>query len=485
MARSKKELSGKMRKRMVQIILAALAAGTLAVTVPTALPGSRAEAASVQLAGGTTVDAVAVAGIVADGCTGTLLVLDTEIGTFRIVLDTNTQYGTTQYLNKGAIILTDIYAGTDNQFHAADIQINTDNAKKTGSVAVGTSVAKAAAGSTTSSGTTVKVQQQTTRVSGVVDDATTTDLLVLKTKDGTMKITLDASTDMSDGKVLIPGGTYKVDIYRGDGDYNHAAKIIDTSDNTVGTNAGVNTAKTFSYTGTVVSGTKQNKLLLKTSDGSTLTIKIDSGTDTSACHVLKVGQKVTATVAYASDAYLHAVRLTDNTKKAVTVKEGSMGDAGMLTGQSTVTVQGTVMADSTDDVMLLSVNGQTMQLRLDSGSKGTNLSAIVPGFSYSVSLYLGTDGYNHVATITNLAGNDAGTGSNVNKNTKTSVTGTITEARCGYVKLKDSQGSVWTIRLDTTTDTSACRILRTGRKIKASCALGTDGYWHATALARM
>ena len=95
MARSKKELSGKMRKRMVQIILAALAAGTLAVTVPTALPGSRAEAASVQLAGGTTVDAVAVAGIVADGCTGTLLVLDTEIGTFRIVLDTNTQYGTT------------------------------------------------------------------------------------------------------------------------------------------------------------------------------------------------------------------------------------------------------------------------------------------------------------------------------------------------------------------------------------------------------
>ena len=221
MARSKKELSGKMRKRMVQIILAALAAGTLAVTVPTALPGSRAEAASVQLAGGTTVDAVAVAGIVADGCTGTLLVLDTEIGTFRIVLDTNTQYGTTQYLNKGAIILTDIYAGTDNQFHAADIQINTDNAKKTGSVAVGTSVAKAAAGSTTSSGTTVKVQQQTTRVSGVVDDATTTDLLVLKTKDGTMKITLYASTDMSDGKVLIPGGTYVL--------YDDGAEVILTA----------------------------------------------------------------------------------------------------------------------------------------------------------------------------------------------------------------------------------------------------------------
>ncbi|MGN1023147.1 MAG: hypothetical protein ACI4OJ_06610 [Lachnospiraceae bacterium] len=471
-----------MKKRMVQIILAALAAGTLAVAVPTALPGSHAEAASVKLAGGTTVDAVPVAGTVADGSTGTLLVLDTQAGQFNIVLDTDTQYGSTEYLNKGAIILTDIYAGSDNKFHAADIQVNTDNTKKTGSVEVGTSVAKAASAS--SSGTTVKVQEKTTRVSGVVDSATTTDLLVLKTSDGVMKITLDTTTDMSDGKVLIPGGTYKVDIYRGDGDYNHAAKIIDTSDNTVGTNAGVNTSKTITYTGTVLAGTKQNKLLLKASDGSSLTIKIDSGTDTSACHVLKEGQKITATVAFASDAYLHAVSLVDNTEKVVTVKEGSMGDTGMLTGQSTVTVQGTVQSDSTDDVMLLSVNGQTMKLRLDSGSKGTNLSAIVPGFSYSVSLYLGTDGYNHVATITNLAGNDAGTGSNVNKNTTTSVTGTITDARCGYVKLKDSQGSVWTIRLDTTTDVSKCRILRTGRKIKASCALGTDGYWHATALAR-
>lgn len=161
-----------------------------------------------------------------------------------------------------------------------------------------------------------------------------------------------------------------------------------------------------------------------------------------------------------------------------------MGDAGMLTGQNTVTVTGTVMSDSTDDVMLLSSSGQTMKLRLDSGSKGTNLSAIVPGFSYSVSLYLGTDGYNHVASITNLAGNDAGNGRNVNTAKTVNVSGTITEARCGYLKLKDASGSVMTIRLDTTTDVSKCRILRTGRKIKVTCAYASDGYLHATALVR-
>lgn len=472
-----------MKKRLVQVLLAVLCAGSLAVAAPCVYPASQAEAAAVKLAGGTTVDAVPVAGTVADGCTGTLLLLDTQIGQFRIVLDADTQYGTTQYLNKGAIILTDIYAGSDNQFHAADIQINTDNAKKTGSVEVGTAVAKAAGSTAKSTGTTVTVQQKTTRVSGVVDKSSTTDLLVLKNSDGTMKITLDSTTDMSDGKVLIPGFSYKVDIYRGTGDYNHAAKVIDTSDNAVGTNAGVDTAHTVTVSGTVASGTRQNKLLLNTTSGQ-MTIRIDTGTDTSACHVLKEGQKVTATVAGATDGYLHAVKLEDGSDSTTAAKEGTMGDAGMLTGQKTVTVTGTVMTDSTDDVMLLSSSGQTMKLRLDSGSKGTNLSAIVPGYSYSVSLYLGTDGYNHVASITNLAGEDAGTGKNVNTAKTLDVSGTVTEARCGYLKLKDAAGSVMTIRLDTTTDTSKCRILRTGRKIKVTCAYASDGYLHATALAR-
>jgi len=472
-----------MKKRLVQTLLAVLCAGTLAVIAPAVYPASRAEAASVKLAGGTTVDAVPVAGTVADGSTGTLLLLDTQIGQFRIVLDTDTQYGTTKYLNKGAIILTDIYAGSDNQFHAADLQINTDNTKKTGSVEVGTAIANAAGSSSKSTTTKVTVQQNTTRVTGVVDSASTTDLLVLKNSDGTMKITLDSTTDMSDGKVLIPGFTYKVDIYRGTGDYNHAAKVIDTSDNTIGTNSGVDTGHTVTVSGTVASGTRQNKLLLDTTSGQ-MTIRLDTGTDTSACHVLKEGQSVTVTVAGATDGYLHATKLVDGTDNVVTSKEGSMGDAGMLTGQNTVTVTGTVMSDSTDDVMLLSSSGQTMKLRLDSGSKGTNLSAIVPGFSYSVSLYLGTDGYNHVASITNLAGNDAGNGKNVNTAKTVNVSGTITEARCGYLKLKDASGSVMTIRLDTTTDVSKCRILRTGRKIKVTCAYASDGYLHATALVR-
>lgn len=470
-----------MKKKAARTLLTALCAAAVVTIAPCTAPAVEAEAATVKLAGGTSVDAVPVAGTVASGCTGTLLLLNTEIGQFRIVLDTNTQYGTTQYLNEGAIILCDIYAGSDGQFHAADIQINSDNTKKTGSVAVGTSVASSASSSSSTS-TSTTVTQNTVRVYGTVDDDTTTDLLTLVTSDGTMQITLDDSTDMSDGKVLIPGYAYNVDIYRGTGTYNHAAKVIDTSGNNVYSNSGVDSTHTVTITGTVLSGTVQNVLYLSTSGGN-MTIRIDSGTDTTSCHVLKEGQSVTATVAGSSDGYLHATKLVDNTAKSVT--EGSMGDAGMLTGQNTVTVQGTVLDSSTDDVMDLSVDGETMKLRLDSGSVGTNISAIVPGYSYSVSLYLGTDGYNHVSMITNLSGDDAGGGSGINKNSTQTFTGTVLDGTtCAKLLLKDSSGSTVQIKLDTTTDTSKGRILRTGRTIKVVCAHGYDGYWHATSIIR-
>ena len=50
--------------------------------------------------------------------------------------------------------------------------------------------------------------------------------------------------------------------------------------------------------------------------------------------------------------------------------------------------------------------------------------------------------------------------------------------------LKDSTGSVMTIRLDTTCDCTGARILRDNREIVVRCGHGSDGYWHAMSIAK-
>lgn len=466
-----------MKKRIVTALIAAVCAVSLAVT---AAPPVTADAAT--LLDGSTVQSVPVAGIVAAGTTAQMLVLDTEAGPFHIVMDKNCNFGKTKYLTPGEIVVLDIYAGADQQFHAAAFQLNSINTNGAGSVAVGTAAAAQAKPTPTAptKGANVTVANTVT-ARGSVDANSTSDLVYfsLDNNAGTMQIKMDATTDMSNGKVIIPGYKYQIEFYNGGDGYNHAAKVIDLSGNNVGTGYGVSST-TYNVPGTVRRGTIQNTLYLSTSSGN-MTIKIDATTDTTACHVLKEGQKVTVVCASGPDGFLHAISIKDGTAKPVA--EGSMGDKGMLTGQVTQHVFGTFSNKSTDDVAIMSVNGQDMKLRLDSGSKGSNVPAIDPGWSYSAEIYYGADSYYHIQSFREEAGNYSSGKATVNTGYTQSFTGEIQpETRANKMYLKQSDGSVVQIKLDVATDSTGCRILRDGRKLTANCGLGSDGYWHALSL---
>ena len=61
--------------------------------------------------------------------------------------------------------------------------------------------------------------------------------------------------------------------------------------------------------GTVLSGTTSDILKLSTREGD-MEIKLDSGTDTSACKILLPDKKISVSVSHGSDGYMHAVKIT-------------------------------------------------------------------------------------------------------------------------------------------------------------------------------
>ena len=62
-------------------------------------------------------------------------------------------------------------------------------------------------------------------VTGTVRSGTTSDLLLLSTKEGNMEIKLDSGTDTSGCKFLLPGSQISVTVTHGSDEYLHATKL--------------------------------------------------------------------------------------------------------------------------------------------------------------------------------------------------------------------------------------------------------------------
>ncbi len=83
------------------------------------------------------------------------------------------------------------------------------------------------------------------------------------------------------------------------------------------------------------------------------------------------------------------------------------------------------------------------------------------------------------------SGSGAGNGNNVNRNAQQNFTGTVLQQTTNNVlHLRLSDGSVVQIKLDVTTNSAGCPILRNNRKINVQCGYGSDGYWHAMTITR-
>ena len=312
-----------------------------------------------------------VTGTVSKGTTANLLCLyEPSNGTYKLVIDDSTDTSHCKFLTIGKTVTVSMYRGNDSNLHAAVIA----SGKSLPNVSVDSS--------------------KTSTVTGTVMDATTDDMLYLKTSDGDMQIKIDAATNTSACKVLVSGAKITVVVSRGSDAYMHAVSISSgTGATTTTTTSSTSSSSTdFSQTsGTPVSGTatsesKDGVLYLSTKDG-TYYIVCDGQTDTSGGFMFVPGNKLTAYIYRGNDANMHASRVTGTRS------------GGSTLGSSKAAFGGTVDDKSNEEILYLKTSGGIMAFKLDPSTSLTGAKNLIRGRNVVITGAVGSDQYWHAISI--------------------------------------------------------------------------------------
>ncbi len=140
--------------------------------------------------------------------------------------------------------------------------------------------------------------------------------------------------------------------------------------------------------GTVLSGTNTGLLKLSTREGY-MEIKLDSGTDITACKILLPDKRVSVAVTYGSDGYLHAAKITSETQESSVTLDSS----------ATATITGQIGDKTTGNVLYVSTSQGEMEIKLDATTDVSGCSLLVVGKSYNITCMRGSDAYMHAARI--------------------------------------------------------------------------------------
>lgn len=315
--------------------------------------------------------------------------------------------------------------------------------------------------------------------SGTVSEKTTSDILFLVTNGGTMEIKIDATTDLTGAKFLLPGNKVTCVCSVGSDEYWHASRISGSS--SVGS-AAVDTSKTYTVTGTVGKGSNEGLLYLKMSDG-TMELKLDTTTDVSGVKAFVLGKSLRVVCARGTDAFMHAISITDNnaTSTAVTTTGASDGSAPVTAISSQYSVTGTVDKATTASTLYLSTKDGMYEMKIDSGLNNSACHALIPGQSVTAGFYRGSDEWLHTNVLVNNSSKLSST-TTLDASQLTvsgSIGGSTTESTLYLV----TSGGTMQIRMDATTNFSACPILIKGKNVQVVCQRGADEYYHAVSIA--
>ncbi len=141
------------------------------------------------------------------------------------------------------------------------------------------------------------------------------------------------------------------------------------------------------------------------------------------------------------------------------------------------TVEGTVLSETTHELLQLSTKEGKMEIKLDSKTDTGGCKMLLTGEKISVSVSHGFDGYLHAVKINSIT--DAKRVS-LDSATTAVVTGTVDAKSNGDILYFDTTYGEMELKLDTTTDMSGCKILVAGKTYEITCARGSDAYMHAT-----
>lgn len=311
-------------------------------------------------------------------------------------------------------------------------------------------------------------------VQGTVMSGTTSELLKLSTKEGNMEIKLDSGTDTSACKLLLPGQTINVSVSHGSDEYLHAVKITTGAQ---ASNVSVDSSTTTTVTGTLSDKTKGDLLYVNTAQGE-MQIKLDATTNMSGCFVLVLGKSYSISCARGSDAYMHAVSISDSAMAASGATSSSITPAPVsYVNDATTPVTGTVADKTKENLLYLSTKDGEMQIVIDNNTDSRSGMVLTPGNKLTVSIYRGTDAYMHAAYIS--ASKNGTSNATVDMTSMPTVSGTVgSKSNENVLYLNTAQGEM-ELKLDMVRSVTGCKVFVSGKKLTVSCARGSDAYMHA------
>lgn len=140
------------------------------------------------------------------------------------------------------------------------------------------------------------------------------------------------------------------------------------------------------------------------------------------------------------------------------------------------TVEGTVLSETTQELLHLSTKEGKMEIKLDSNTDASGCKLLLTGEKISVSVSGGSDGYLHAVKISS----DVKTpGISIDSSTTANVTGVIDAKSNSEILFFNTQYGEMELKLDASTDISDCSMLVAGKTYEITCARGSDAYMHA------
>ena len=238
--------------------------------------------------------------------------------------------------------------------------------------------------------------------------------------------------------------------------------------------------------GSVMAGTTTELLKLSTKEGN-MEIKLDGGTDASACKILLPGSSISVSVSHGNDGYLHAVKITSAAQAADVTLDSS----------SSATVTGTISEKSKGDVLYVKTAQGEMQIKLDSNTNMSGCSVLVADKTYSITCVRGSDAYMHATSISDASSGLSGSGSGTSTTPSSSLTpapestvGVDTTTVTGTVNKKTKEDLLYfdtaygemQIVIDKNTDSRNGMFIIPDRKLSVAGYRGSDAYMHAATI---
>ncbi len=322
-----------------------------------------------------------------------------------------------------------------------------------------------------SSQLTVQAKEVIATVYGTVSSGTTSELLKLSTREGNMEIKLDSDTDTSACKILLKDKKIYVSVSHGSDGYLHAVKITSEVQSSTYT---VDSTSVYTVTGTIGDKSTDSLVYLNTPQGE-MQIKLDPTTNMSGCAVLVAGKQYSVACSRGSDAYMHAITITD-IAAAVPAAAGNVVNGNV----ATMTVSGTVAKSTKEDLLYLATKDGEMQFKIDSNADTTRGMILTYGRKLTVTFYHGSDAYLHAVGI--AGEKDSSSSVSIDNAVTMTASGTVNSSSNENILYLDTKYGKMEIKLDKVSSLINCKVLVSGKKINVNLARGSDAYWHAISI---